>query len=325
MTMGEGASRVVFIFLDGFGLAPPGPTNPIAVYNWPRLRPQLGARPVLGEASSGGSRLLVPLDARLGVDGLPQSATGQVSLFTGVNAAALLGYHLAAYPNARLQAVIEQDNLLLRATRAGLRATFANAYTAEYFAAVEAGRLRRSATTLCVLAAGLRIRTLDDLLRGQAVVWDITNSELRQRPGYEQVPLVEPAEAGRRLGRLALAHELVLFECFKSDLIGHKKDLGRALEHLGELDELFGSCAESMPAEATLVVCSDHGNLEDLSTGAHTRNPVPLMAIGPGAPHFASAQAITDVAPAIYCVLGAAPGAAGCTRVASHRDEGGSA
>ncbi len=246
---------------------------------------------------------MLALDACLGVDGLPQSATGQVSLFTGANAPALLGDHLSAYPNAKLKALIDRDNLLLHAVRAGRRATFANAYTPEYFAAVAGGKLRHSATTLCVLSAGLRFRMLADLLAGQALFWDITNEHLRERPGYQHVPYVAPQEAGRRLARLAQCHALVLYECFQPDVIGHTKDMDRALAHLQELDEFIAGCAGDLPQGATLLLCSDHGNLEDLSTGAHTRNPVPLIAIGPAAASFASCQAITDVAPAIYSLL----------------------
>jgi 2,3-bisphosphoglycerate-independent phosphoglycerate mutase len=44
-----------------------------------------------------------------------------------------------------------------------------------------------------------------------------------------------------------------------------------------------------------LVVTSDHGNLEDLTTSNHTRNPVPLLAIGPIAAPMARAESITDV------------------------------
>jgi bisphosphoglycerate-independent phosphoglycerate mutase (AlkP superfamily) len=50
-------------------------------------------------------------------------------------------------------------------------------------------------------------------------------------------------------------------------------------------------------------VSSDHGNLEDATTKAHTTNPVPLLAVGPAAGHFQEATAITDVAPAILSVL----------------------
>jgi bisphosphoglycerate-independent phosphoglycerate mutase (AlkP superfamily) len=53
------------------------------------------------------------------------------------------------------------------------------------------------------------------------------------------------------------------------------------------------------------VLTSDHGNMEDLSTGSHTRNPVPLLARGPQARRFAAAESIADVTPAILSALAA--------------------
>ncbi len=304
-------SRIVFVFLDGFGLAPPGPGNPVSQYPWPELREVLGAAPILGESVCQAGRLLKPVDAGLGVEGRPQSATGQVSLFCGVNAPALLGFHLAAYPNARLRRVIEADNLLKRVAEAGLAATFANAYTREYFDLTAAGKLRDTATTLCVRAAGLRFRMLDNLLQGKAVYWDITNEQLRARPGYEEVPLVAPEEAGQRLAALALSHHLVLFESFLPDRVGHgtrhvadDEQGAEAIALCRLLDRFLAACARALPGDTTLIVCSDHGNLEDASTPTHSENPVPLMAIGPEAGAFAAVGDISGVAPAIYGVLG---------------------
>jgi bisphosphoglycerate-independent phosphoglycerate mutase (AlkP superfamily) len=53
----------------------------------------------------------------------------------------------------------------------------------------------------------------------------------------------------------------------------------------------------------TVVVTSDHGNLEDGRSTAHTTNPVPTIAIGPGRDAFHSIHALTDVAPAILSLL----------------------
>jgi len=297
------ATRIAFVFLDGFGLAPPGPNNPLSLYDWPRMRRPLGAIPVLGASVVDSLRLMVPLDCQLGVPGLPQSATGQVALFTGVNAARLLGYHMAAYPGPLLREVIDADNVLKHVSDAGLQATFANAYSGAYFEAVAAGKLRHSATTLCVLAAGLRFRMEDDLARGLAVYWDITGERLRERLGSDLVSLVEPEVAGQRLAAIAATHHLTLFECFLPDMVGHRKDAAEALRLAALLDQFLGSCADCASDDTTLLVCSDHGNLEDLSTGSHTLTPVPLIALGPRAGAFAAATCITDVAPAIYSVL----------------------
>ena len=71
--------RVLYVFIDGVGYGPAGGQNPVC----PEVCPTLCA---LMEGA-------VRLDACLGVPGLPQSATGQATLYTGVNAAQVMGRH----------------------------------------------------------------------------------------------------------------------------------------------------------------------------------------------------------------------------------------
>ncbi len=49
----------------------------------------------------------------------------------------------------------------------------------------------------------------------------------------------------------------------------------------------------------TIVITSDHGNLEDLSVRTHTRNPVPLAVSGPGACAFGDVVDLTGVVDAV--------------------------
>ncbi len=187
---------------------------------------RLTGGPLLAGATSGqGDVLLAELDARLGVPGVPQSATGQTTLFTGINAAAQLGFHLPAYPNAKLTDLLHQGNVLRRAVGAGYRATFANAYSQAYFDRVQREGRRMSATTHSVLGAGIPFRWLSDLERGEAVYWDITGEHVRGAHGVD-TPIVTPEEAGANLARISRNNDLVLFECFLPDLIGHRKDFG---------------------------------------------------------------------------------------------------
>ncbi len=309
---------VIFVFLDGVGLGPLVETNPFWTVPAPRLQELLGGPLVQGRAVEGPGLLLRALDASLGVPGLPQSATGQTSLFTGLNAAQLLGYHLTAYPNAALRAVLNEHNILKRAVDGGYRATFANAYSTAYFQRVKRGKGRYSATTLSVLGAGLPFRMLSDLKEGQAVCWDITHKYLNTY-STPPVSLIEPEVAGRRLARLARDHDLVMYESFLPDLVGHRKDPALAIETLNTVDRfLAGLLAEVEPAD-TLVLSSDHGNLEDLSTKLHTTNPVPLLVLGPGVEAFREARAITDVAGGIMTVLDGTKGDPSCPVKASSR------
>ena len=293
---------VIFVFLDGVGMGPADDSNPFWLAPMPTLRALLGGPLVQGREVERPGLLLRAIDACLGVEGLPQSATGQTALFTGVNAAKAVGRHLAAYPDGSLKATLDEHNILKRALERGHRATFANAYTPHYFRLVEKGKRRHSATTLSVLAAGLPFRSLADLERGQAVYWDITNRYLVEHLGLP-LPIVEPELAGRRLARLARQYDLVLFESFLPDLIGHRQNLEEALEVLDILDRFLAGLLEEKESSATLVVSSDHGNLEDLRTKVHTTNPVPLLVVGPGAKAFRRARAITDVAEGIMQTL----------------------
>ncbi|MFC2036826.1 metalloenzyme, partial [Chloroflexota bacterium] len=118
--------------------------------------------------------------------------------------------------------------------------------------------------------------------------------------GYD-LPLVSAAEAGARLARLAADYDLVLYETFLPDLAGHRR-LDAAWV-LARVDDFLGSILSHRAPGTTLVVCSDHGNLEDTTTKAHTTNPVPLLVVGPAAASFREAMAITDVAPTILSLL----------------------
>lgn len=294
---------MLFLFLDGVGLAPSGPGNPLSDVPMPHLARLLGGPLVLETVDGPAARdtlVLRAMDACLGVPGLPQSATGQTSLFTGVNAAALLGEHVTAHPTARLREVIAEHSILKRAVEAGKRALFANAHSERFWQRVREGKGRLAASTLTAMAAGLEIPTLEDLAQGRAVLWDITHEIASTHMGYD-LPRVEPAEAGKRLARLAAEFDLVLFESFLPDLAGHRRiEPGWVI---GLLDGFMGGVLAHRSPATTLVLCSDHGNLEDTTTKMHTTNPVPLLALGPGAAHFEKATAITDVAPAILALL----------------------
>ena len=96
---------VLLIFVDGLGVGTRGRHNPLYV---------------LGEAAAplavfedeepavpfGG--LLARTDPRLGVEGRPQSASGQTTILTGVNVPGLLGYHKQGFPNERMREVLRE-------------------------------------------------------------------------------------------------------------------------------------------------------------------------------------------------------------------------
>ncbi|MBI3975496.1 MAG: metalloenzyme [Armatimonadetes bacterium] len=294
---------VLLLFLDGVGLGEEDPEhNPWVRARTPALRTLLG-RPLAGrERIDRDGVLLIPTDATLGVPGLPQSATGQTALLTGLNAPALIGRHVTAYPTAALRDLLAQWSLFARLSRAGRVVTLANAYTEEYHQAVAARRLRHAAFTSAAVSAGLRLRTIDDLRERRAVFHDLTNARPRQW-GYD-LPALTPRACGADLARLAGFHDLTAFEFFLTDLAAHGRVPLGGVQVVEMVDDLLAGVIDALPAGVTLVIASDHGNLEDDRTPVHTLNSVPTLVIGPARPHFTKVAAITDIAPAIARALG---------------------
>lgn len=299
--------NLLMVFIDGFGLgAPDGAVNPLLAAEMPFIRRILAGRPLTRESVAAGLSLpgvtLRPLDVRLDVPGIPQSATGQTALFTGVNAARIAGRHIHGFPTKSLREILDQHSIFKLLSRAGRKAVFANTFTAEYFEAVQKGRgrarARHSVTTVAAMAGREPLRMLPDLGRGAALYQDITNEMLRER-GYA-VDIATPEEAARRLAHLAAANDFTLFEYFQTDRCGHKQDWELALQLLSRLDRFLGALAGYLADNRlTLLVVSDHGNIEDLSVKTHTFNPVPVIAIGEGAAYFSGAASLVDIYPAL--------------------------
>jgi phosphopentomutase len=77
-----------------------------------------------------------------------------------------------------------------------------------------------------------------------------------------------------------------------------------AVAALERVDRFLAGVVEALPPSCTLLVASDHGNIEDTRTG-HTRNPALGLASGAGADALAdSVSALTDVAGAVLAHLG---------------------
>ena len=149
--------RVLLFFIDGIGVGTDDPDrNPLATGEFPALRLTQSLAP---EARAAGPpRQAWGLDASLGVPGLPQSATGQTAILTGVNAPIVMGHHMSGFPGPTLRRVLFERSLLKQVRERGRSATFLNAFRPEYFEMPHAQR-RLSATSLATLASGARFRS----------------------------------------------------------------------------------------------------------------------------------------------------------------------
>src|SRR5689334_10134848 len=78
-------SSVLLIFIDGVGIGRRGAHNPLDGLESEFFSIFADEEPHLSFDGR-----MAATDARLGIDGLPQSATGQTTMLTGINAAALI-------------------------------------------------------------------------------------------------------------------------------------------------------------------------------------------------------------------------------------------
>ena len=278
--------HTIFILVDGLGMGVADPAvNPI----------HEGACPCLESLMA---RHAVPIDAGLGVPGIPQSATGQTTMLTGVNAQQEMGRHVEGFPGPRLKAIIRRQNIYGLLRERGASATFANAYFVHELDDVRRRRVQ-SVTTVAALSAFRKVRDRAAMERNEAVYQDITRASLRER-GYEG-SLVTPEEAAGHLAGIAAEHDFTLFEYFQTDRAGHKGDPGEIAAVLSLLDRFVaGVLPRVREAGWLFVLTSDHGNIEDSRVRSHTDNPVPFVAVGARAEFLlGSVHSLLDVTPAI--------------------------
>jgi len=303
-------TRVLIVFLDGVGVGDDDASiNPLAAARTPALDALLdGRRLVAGQLPYTGTRAsALGLDATLGVEGLPQSGTGQTALLTGVNGAERFGRHFGPYTPTALRPLVEGESVLARAARAGRSVAFANAYPADLIAmATGGGKLPlplRAAIVIAALGAGVLKRHEAELIAGDAIASEITHNGWREGLGRTDIPDIGAAQAGRNLARIANAHDLTLFAHYATDGAGHLQDLNAGIDAWQRVDDFMGGLTGDLAEDVVVAVVSDHGNLEDVRA-QHTRNPALCILVGAGHAELAAKlRALTDVTPALLDVL----------------------
>ncbi len=298
--------RVLFVFLDGVGIGEADPErNPFARAVLPTLQNLTGGSiPTLDAPSARGSGgVAFPLDANLDTEGTPQSGTGQVALLTGHNAAHVFGRHFGPWTPVKLRPLVEEEGILRRARDAGLAVAFANAYPRGWPG--PRGGLRVAGPPLAARGAGVLDRHEEALGEGRAVSSEIVNDGWRSHLGHDWLPEVTEVEAGRILADITRDADLTLYAHYATDTAGHRGSLEGAVAALQRVDRFLGGVVERLPDDCTLLIASDHGNVEDM-TKQHTRNPVLGVATGPGAESLsAEMTSIMDVTPSVLRLLGA--------------------
>ena len=290
-------NSVLLFFIDGLGIGARNEENPLAITeNLAPLAHFIGEQ---CEVIFDG--VMIPTNPRLGVEGRPQSASGQTTILTGVNAPKILGFHKQGFPNEALREVLAENSIFLQLKKLKIEPNiFVNAYTPQFF--TEKPRWK-SATTCAVEAARLQFRRLPDLHGRKALFHDFTNETLRER-GFD-APLFSPVEAAEILADLTKNHRFTLYEHFLTDKIGHDRDFERARIHLPLLAEFIRASLQRIDLErATVILTSDHGNIEDLSVRNHTLNNVPTIVWGRRNREIsAKIKDLTDITPVIIELL----------------------
>jgi hypothetical protein len=304
--MSPARSPVLVVFLDGVGIGPADAAiNPFHGARLPRLRSLLGGHlPCVGTpVIHGPGAIALPLDANLGVEGLPRSGTGQASLLTGVNTARRHGAHFGPWVPVGLRSLVEEESFLRRSVDAGVPTLFANAYPRGWPG--PGGSRRIAGPPLAARGAGLLTLHADALREGRAVASEMHTEGWRRHLGHRDLPTVSPAEAGDTLGRLAAGVRVALYAHYATDTAGHRGGMQGAVEALERVDAFLTGLLGALPGDHLLVVVSDHGNIEDVR-GGHTRNPALGIVAGPDADETAGRlESIVDVAGAVLARCGA--------------------
>ena len=151
-------------------------------------------------------------------------------------------------------------------------------------------------------------RVPDDLRGGEAVASAITNDEWMRYLKDDTLPTPSAAEAGGTLARIAAAHDLTFFAHYSTDTAGHRGGIDGATQAVERVDEFLGGIAGGLQPNTDLLVCSDHGNVEDARTG-HTLNPSLGLLVGAGAIEFdpSTLTSLTEIPRFVFDTLGIDP------------------
>jgi hypothetical protein len=184
-----------------------------------------------GPASAGTVSPWGHIDARLGAPDAPLATTVRAALYTGRNPIGVTGGHRRGRPEGALEDFVREHSLF-------------RAHGARYRSAHRPESFRQPPTPvmLAAEAAGLRVPTLGDLRRGEALAPDITGEGLQAR-GHHEVPLAPPREAAARAAAWAGGGELVVLE------VERTTPSAVASAFLEALDEMSDWCALWLPEE----------------------------------------------------------------------------
>ncbi|MCW7467092.1 metalloenzyme [Leptospira levettii] len=305
---------IFYVFLDGVGIANYDPkTNPFSRFAKGFLAPVGGISKFDLDLPVNANHIhYLKTDAHMGVPGLPQSATGQTALWTGIPGPKVLGRHVSGFPTITLRKIIAKYSLIKVLNEKGILSDFLNCFSPPYLKHVEEKPKLVSASTLVQLASGRPLKNFEDLRSERGLYMDLTH-EIMGTLGIDMLkegdPLLEkrdPYLLGTKCFQQFSNYQLTLYEYFLTDKVGHAMDWEKAEKVISNLEAFFkGLLTNLNPNEDLLIVSSDHGNMEDLSQKNHTENPAATILYGKDADRFAeNIHSLADIVPEIYKTFG---------------------
>ena len=289
----------IFLFVDGVGLGERSDLNPFTngqTYSSFSFMTDKQPFTIEVEDIKKEDHVFKTIDARLGIEGLPQSGTGQTTLFTGKNASKIAGRHFGPFPHSKTKYLYHEKSIFVRLQEKGKTCYFMNAFPQIFFNKAKE-RDRWSCCTYMTRSAGIPLNSVNEVLEGKAITAGILQDAWRKKLKID-VPAITAQDAAVRVVDMAGEKDFILVEYYLTDNAGHSQDLSYSHKILQRLDQFLHALIHKKRNQDTLFLTSDHGNIEDLSTRTHTLNRVPMFVYGPGAQKFKgveSIKGITDV------------------------------
>ncbi|VAX22189.1 Phosphoglyceromutase [hydrothermal vent metagenome] len=291
----------LMIFLDGVGIGEKDPTkNPFFQRSFKFFNQVFSETPHLENQNiSRNNKYIFPVDACMNIEGLPQSGTGQTSIYCGINASAEIGQHFGPYAHSRLKPLIKEKNIFQSFKDMELKISFANAFPQVFFDYINSGKTRINVTSVMSMDSKMRFNDINDLKKENAISAEITNRRWVEKLNYD-ITIIKPEKAAQRLLNIASKNDFTLFEYFHSDHVGHGRLASEKEQLLSDLDQYLYYILTNIDKKITLLICSDHGNLEDMSVKGHTLNPALGISAGNNAEYLMrNITHLYDIKPAI--------------------------
>lgn len=177
--------------------------------------------------------------------------------------------------------IINRTNIFKSLYEKGFKVSNVNVYRDDYLKMmldINNRKIRPSVTSVMSMSIKLKFRCIREFNQGLGVYHDITGEKLFEE-GYIN-NMISEKQAAKVVSDLLENHDVLLFEHFMCDIIGHKKDMKLALSELEKIDNFLGGLINFIDLKNNVIfITSDHGNIEDLSVKTHTNNLVPTIII----------------------------------------------